>query len=315
VEYRNLGKSGLKISAIGLGTWMTYGGRLDEPTETSLVRRAFDLGINFFDTADVYKRGEAELALGKSLMPFARKDYVLASKVYFPIGDGPNDRGLSRKHIFESIDASLERLGTHYLDLYQAHRFDEETPLEEIVRAFGDLVAMGKIHYWGVSMWEARHIREACRLCRELNLPLPVSNQPVYNLLDRHIEKEVVPVCSTMGLGILPFSPLAQGVLTGKYLDGSKPADSRAADEQHNQFMGRYLEPEAMEKVGRMRELASVAEVELTHLSLAWCLSNDSVSSVIVGATKVPQLEQNAAALDMKIPEGTLGHLEEIFPL
>ena len=313
MQYRNLGKSGLKVSVIGLGTWMTYGGRLDEGTEGSLVERAFELGINFFDTADVYKGGAAETSLGRCLKPYPRKDFVLASKVFFPTGDGPNDRGLSRKHIFESIDASLERLGTGYLDLYQAHRFDEETPLEEIVRAFGDLIALGKVHYWGVSMWEARHLRDACRLCKELNLPLPISNQPVYNLLDREIEREVIPVCRTMGLGILPFSPLAQGVLTGKYLDGERPADSRAADEEHNQFMGRYLEEEPTERVQRMRELAQIAEVSMANLALAWCLNNEVVASVIVGATKVSQLEQNFATIDVEIPDGTFEHLDEIF--
>ena len=313
MQYRSLGKSGLKVSAVGLGTWMTFGGRLDEATETALVRRAVELGINFFDTADVYNDGAAESALRRCLAPYPRKDYVLASKVFFPTGTGPNDRGLSRKHVMESIDASLERLGTSYLDLYQAHRYDEETPLEEIVRAFADLVARGKILYWGVSMWEARHIRDAGRLCRELGLPLPVSNQPVYNLLDRQIEREVVPVCRTMGLGTLPFSPLAQGVLTGKYLDGAKPADSRAADARHNRFMGRYLEGEAVARVARMRELAGVAEVDLAHLALAWCLSRETVSSVIVGATKVAQLEQNAAAVDVEIPDGTFERLDEIF--
>ena len=314
MQYRNLGKSGLKISAVGFGTWMTFGGRLDEAVETALIRRAFELGINFFDTADVYKGGAAETALGRCLASYPRKDYVLASKVFFPTGEGPNDRGLSRKHIFESIDASLDRLGTPYLDLYQAHRFDEETPVEEVVRAFADLIAMGKIHYWGVSLWEARHIRDACRLCKDLNLPLPVSNQPVYNLLDRQIEQEIVPVCRTYGLGILPYSPLAQGVLTGKYLDDARPADSRAADEQHNQFMGRYLESDANEKVARMRELATVAEVELANLALAWCLSNPIVSAVIVGVTKVAQLEQNATTVDVEVPDGTFERLGEIFP-
>jgi aryl-alcohol dehydrogenase-like predicted oxidoreductase len=280
---------------------MTFGGRLDEETETALVGRAFELGINFFDTADVYKGGAAETALGRCLRQYARKDYVLASKVFFPMGDGPNDRGLSRKHIFESVDASLDRLGTSYIDLYQAHRYDEETPVEEVVRAFTDLIAQGKIHYWGVSMWEAKHIRDACRLCKDLALPLPVSNQSVYNLLDRQIEEEIVPVCRTFGLGILPYSPLAQGVLTGKYLGGARPDDSRAADEQHNQFMGRYLEQDATDRVERMRELATVAEVELPHLALAWCLNNDVVSSVLVGTTKLAQLESNAATPDVEI--------------
>ncbi|MEM8882970.1 MAG: aldo/keto reductase family protein [Planctomycetota bacterium] len=313
MQYRRIGQSGLKVSVIGLGTWLNFGGRLEQATETDLIDFACELGINFFDTADVYKGGAAEISLGKSLAPYKRSDLVIASKVYFPTGEGPNDRGLSRKHIFESIAETLDRLGTPYLDLYQAHRYDEETSLEEVVRAFGDLVRMGKIHYWGVSMWSAKEIRDACRLCKEFNLPLPISNQPVYNLLDRRIEREVVPVCRNFGLGILPYSPLAQGALTGKYLGDEMPDDSRGADDDLNKFMGVYLEDLAAERIARMKELSEVAEIEMAHLALGWCLQNDLVASVIVGVTKAEQLEQNSMTADTEVPDGTYEHLAEIF--
>jgi len=313
VHYRNLGNSGLKISAIGLGTWLTFGGKLDEGTEASLVRKAFELGINFFDTADVYKLGRAETALRYALRPFDRKDYVLASKVYFPTGDGPNDRGLSRKHIDESIHASLQRLDTAYLDLYQAHRFDEDTPLEETVRAFGDLIHQGRILYWGVSHWTAEQIREACSIARAINVPLPISNQPPYSLLDRHIEAEVLPACRDLGLGILPFSPLAQGVLTGKYLDNQRPADSRAVDNEHNQFMGNYLADDALHKVARMAEASEESGIPMAQMALAWCLKESQVSSVVVGVTKLTQLAENAAAADVTLSEDVGRLLDRVF--
>jgi len=313
VQYRNLGHSGLKVSTIGLGTWLTFGGQLDEGTEGTLVRKAFDLGINFFDTADVYKLGRAETALRYALKPFNRKDYVLASKVFFPTGDGPNDRGLSRKHIDESVHASLERLDTPYLDLYQAHRYDEETPLEETVRAFGDLIRQGSILYWGVSYWSADQIREACRIAEAINVPLPISNQPPYNLLDRHIEAEVLPACRDCGLGILPFSPLAQGVLTGKYLDEQRPADSRAVDDEHNQFMGRYMEEDATQRVARMSEASRECGIPMAQMALAWCLKNPQITSVIVGVTKVDQLVQNAAAASVTLPDDVALLLDRVF--
>jgi len=313
VEYRNLGQSGLKVSPIGLGTWLTFGGKLDQLTEQTLVREAFDRGINFFDTADVYKQGEAETALRYALSPFTRSDYVLASKVFFPTGPGPNDRGLSRKHIDESIYATLRRLDTAYLDLYQAHRYDEDTPLEETVRAFGDLITQGKILYWGVSMWSAEQIRQACATADRLNVPRPISNQPSYSLLDRDIEADVLPACRELGLGILPFSPLAQGVLTGKYLDEQRPPDSRAVDDQSNQFMGSYMEPDALQKVARMREISEESGIPMPQLALAWCLKDPQVSSVIVGVTKVEQLVQNVEAAERTLPPDVERLLDRVF--
>jgi len=313
VEYRNLGHSGIKVSAIGLGTWLTFGGQLDEGTESALVRKAFDLGINFFDTADVYKLGRSETALCYALKPFSRKDYVLASKVYFPTGDGPNDKGLSRKHIDESIHATLDRLGTAYLDLYQAHRYDDETPLEETVRAFGDLINQGRILYWGVSYWTAEQIREACEIARAINVPLPISNQPPYSLLDRRVEADVLPACRECGLGILPFSPLAQGVLTGKYLNDQRPADSRAVDNEHNQFMGDYLAADASRKVARMSEVSEESGIPMAQMALAWCLKETQVASVVVGATKIAQLAENAAAADVTLTDDVQRLLDRVF--
>ena len=245
MQYRRLGRSGCKVSAVSLGTWLTFGGSIHANMASAIVRRALDLGINFFDTADVYAMGAAEEQLAASLDGVPRKDYVLASKVFFPTGDGPNDKGLSRKHIFETVHASLRRLKTDYIELFQCHRFDPETPLEETVCAYRDLIAQGKILYWGVSEWTGEQIEAAVRVATEHGAPAPLTNQPVYNLLERGIEDEVVPACVRHGLGIIPFSPLAQGVLTGKYATGDKPADSRLADERRNRFMGRYFTEEA----------------------------------------------------------------------
>jgi len=313
VEYRRLGNSGLKVSAISVGSWLTFGSRLDESTATALVRTAFERGVNLFDTADVYDRGLAESALGACLDGIPRKDYVLASKVYFPTGEGPNDRGLSRKHIFETVHASLKRLRTDYVDLFQCHRFDDETPVPETVRAFDDLIRQGKIHYWGVSMWSADQIREAVEAASEINAALPISNQPNWSLLDRSIEPEVLPACREHGLGILAFSPLAQGVLTGKYLDGAKPADSRLADERRNVFMGRFLEDEPTARVRQFKALADRIGTTCARLAVAWLMSREGLSSVIVGVTKVSQLEDNLAAVDLKLDEGVLTELDALF--
>jgi aryl-alcohol dehydrogenase-like predicted oxidoreductase len=301
------------VSAVALGTWLTWGGHLHDRTALAIMRRAFDAGINFIDTADVYALGAAETQLGTVLADVPRKDYVLASKVFFPTADGPNDRGLSRKHVFETVHASLGRLKTDYLDLLQCHRFDEETPLEETVGAFHDLIRQGKIHYWGVSCWTGPQIDRAVLLSRELNGPPPVTNQPPYNLLAREIEEEVVPTCKRLAVGTLPFSPLAQGVLTGKYLGGTKPHDSRLADDKRNKFMGRYLGDEATDRVARLKELAVGLGISPAQLSLAWLLHQDTVCSVIVGATKTGQLDENCAAADVELDAGVLQALNDLF--
>jgi voltage-dependent potassium channel beta subunit len=302
VQYRRLGRSGLKVSEVGLGGWLTHGRSLDACATEAVVKRAFDLGVNFFDTADVYNQGEAETALGKAIRSIRRQDVVIATKCHFPMSDSPNDRGNSRKHTLESIDGSLRRLGVDYVDLYQFHRFDPDTPMEESVRAMDDLIRQGKVLYWGVSLWPAEALVEAVAAARAMNCCPPVSNQPPYNLLQREIEESVLPTSERLGIGQVVFSPLAQGVLTGKYLPGQPPpAGSRAADESSNSFMGRYLNEENLNRVQRLRPVAQRAGLTLAQLALAWCLRQDNVSSVIVGATRTEQIEENVKASGAQI--------------
>jgi len=310
---RRLGNSGLKVSEICLGTWLTFGGRMEHHKSNALVDKALQLGINFFDTADVYDLGKGEEALGAALAGVPRKDYVLATKVFFPTGPGPNDRGLSRKHIDETIHASLARLRTSYLDLLQCHRYDEETPLYETVRAIDDLIRQGKVLYWGVSMWTADQIEAAVAMARQIGAPLPISNQPVYNLLRRDIEREVMPTCSAHGLGVIPYSPLGQGILTGKYQGGARPAGSRAADQKRNQFLEAYFTDENFARVDRLVDLAKQCSLRPAQLALAWILRHDEVSSVIVGATRLDQLEENAGAAAAEVPADILAELDGVF--
>ncbi len=297
MQYRKLGKWGVKVSEVSLGSWLTFGHATDEETAAQCIYRAYELGINLFDTANVYAGGRAEEVMGKALKAFKRDSYVLATKVYFPMGNGPNDRGLSRKHIFEQCHASLKRLGTDYIDLYQCHRYDRDTPLEETVRAMGDLIRQGKILYWGVSEWSASQILDAVHLCQQMNIDPPVSNQPHYNMLGREIEKEVLPMCERVGMGNIVFSPLAQGVLTGKYQPGSPPPpDTRAADESSNMFMRWLMSDEVLGKVQKLRPIAERNGLTMAQMALAWCLRQPMVSSVIIGARKVSQIEDNVKA-------------------
>ncbi len=297
MNYRKLGRSGLKVSEVSLGGWLTQGRTIDDATTEAIVRRAFDLGVNLFDTADVYNAGASETALGKAIRSIPRRDLVLATKCYFPFSEGPNDRGLSRKHIVESLNDSLKRLGTDYVDLYQFHRFDPETPLDETVRAIDDLVRAGKVLYWGVSEWKAHQIAELCGIAKALNAHPPISNQPRYSLLSRGIEESILPVSDANGLGQIVFSPLAQGILTGKYLPGqSAPQGSRGADETSNNFMRDMLNDETLTKVQRLKTFVEGHGQDLGTFALAWCLRHPGVSSVIVGASRVEQLEQNAKA-------------------
>ena len=313
MEYRRLGHSGLKVSAIGLGTWLNFGSHLGDREAGRIVRRALEGGVNLIDTADVYADGKAEEQLGRLLEGVRRESYVLATKAFFPMGAGPNDKGLSRKHLFESVHASLARLRTGYVDLFQCHRHDPETPVEETVRAFDDLIRQGKVHYWGVSLWTAMQIEEAVSVAKELGAVPPVSNQPPYSLMNREIEAEVVPACRRYGLGILPFSPLAQGVLTGKYLEGTRPAGSRAADPRRNQFMDKYLGEQQLRRVARMRDLAKAAGMPMARLALAWVLGNPIVASVLVGVTTEAQLAENLAAAGAPLDGGLKGELDRVF--
>lgn len=302
MNYRRLGRSGLKVSEVALGGWLTHGRTLEDGATTNIVRRAFELGINFFDTADVYHRGEAEKALAKAIQGIRRSDLVIATKCFFPMSDGPNDRGLSRKHITESCHASLRRLMVDYVDLYQFHRFDEETPVEETVMAVNDLIRQGKVLYWGVSEWPAEQIARAVHLSRELGCCPPISNQPQYNIFQRKIEASVLPISEQLGLGQVVFSPLAQGVLTGKYKPGEAPKEgTRAADEDSNKFMESVMTEDRLLQAQELKGLAERHGITPGQLALAWCLRLPGISSVIVGATKVDHIEDNAKASDVEL--------------
>ena len=314
MQYVNMGHSGLKVSRLSIGSWLTFGSSVDAPGTERCVRAALDGGVNVIDTADIYARGGAEEALGTFLPSLTRHKLVLATKLFWPMSDDPNDRGLSRKHIFESIEGSLRRLKTDYVDLYQCHRYDEVTPLDETVRAMGDLIRRGKILYWGVSCWTAAQIVDACRTADLLGVPRPIANQPPYNLLTRDIEAEVLPVCEAEGLSQIVFSPLAQGVLTGKYSGGSRPEGSRGADAERNTFMDRGLAPENLRRVDAMVTIAADLKVSPAQLALAWCLRDGAVASVIFGATKVEQVEDNLEAANLRLSEAVLDALEALFP-
>ncbi len=307
MRYRFLGRSGLKVSAVAYGSWLTFG-RMDEDTIRACARTALDAGVNFFDTADIYDRGLAEILLGRALQGVRREHLVLASKVFWPMSEDVNDRGLSRKHVFESCHGSLRRLGTDYLDLYQCHRFDPETPLEETVRAMGDLVAQGKILYWGTSMWSAAQLREACRIADGLGVPRPVSEQPKYNLLHREVEADPMPACRELGVSLVVYSPLAQGLLTGKYRrTDPPPPDSRGADpEGVGRFLGDDLQAERTWQVVETLVAAAAGRgLPPATLALAWCLRRDELAAVIVGATRPEQLAENLQAADL-VWEGEL---------
>jgi aryl-alcohol dehydrogenase-like predicted oxidoreductase len=314
MEIRNLGKSGLKISAIAYGNWLTHGSQVEEDAALACVRQALDEGITTFDTADVYANTKAETVLGKALQGERRESLEIFTKVYWPTGPGKhNDHGLSRKHILESINGSLERLGTDHVDLYQAHRYDYETPLEETMEAFADVVHSGKAHYIGVSEWRAEEIREGHRLARELRIPL-VSNQPQYNMLWRVIEPEVVPTCEELGIGQVVFSPIAQGVLTGKYRPGEDyPAGSRATDDKGGADMiSRWLKDDVLERVQQLRPLADEAGLSLATLAVAWVLQNRNVSAAIIGASRPEQVTENVKAAGTKLDADLLTRIDEV---
>lgn len=311
MEYRNLGRSGLQVSEISLGSWLTFGGSVGTQTAKECIRRAYELGINLFDTANVYHRGAAEEVLGEALRDIPRSDLVIATKVFFPMGEGPNDRGLSRKHVMEQCHASLKRLGTDYVDLYQCHRFDPAVPLEETLRALDDLVTQGKVLYLGVSEWTAAQIAEAIGIQKRMAWDPLVGNQPQYSMLVRGIEAEVLPLSEREGVGQIVWSPLAQGVLTGKYRPGAPlPEGSRATDPGSNAFIGKFLDDEVLRAVDALRPVAEEVGVTLAQLALAWTLRLPAVSSAIVGATRVEQVEQNAAASGIHLSPEVLERID-----
>ncbi|MFI6864489.1 aldo/keto reductase family protein [Streptomyces sp. NPDC050421] len=306
MDYTRLGSSGLKVSRIGYGNSQTHGGQVDDGTAHACVRAALDLGITVFDTADAYARTRAEEVLGAALSGVRREDLVLSTKVYFPTGPGANDRGLSRKHVMEGAEGSLRRLRTEYIDVYQAHRFDHETPLEETLTAFADLVRSGKVLYVGVSEWRAEEVAAAAPLARELRIPL-VSNQVQYSLLWRVPEAGVVPVCAEQGMGVIAFSPLYQGVLTGKYRPGAQaPPDSRFG------LSGGRPDADVVERVAEAGALAREAGLTTAQLALAWLLGRDLVATALVGASRPEQLAASAGAVDVELPQDLVERVDKV---
>ncbi|MEE9207712.1 MAG: aldo/keto reductase family protein [Gemmatimonadota bacterium] len=314
MEYRNLGASGLRVSTISLGSWLTYGRSVDDGEANACLTRAYESGVNFFDTANVYATGAAEEALGRWIKGVPRSDLVIGTKAFFPMGEGPNDRGLSRKHLMEQCEASLSRLGVEYVDLYQCHRFDESVPLDETLRALDDLIAQGKVLYAGVSEWTAGQISDALAIQDRLGLRRLVSNQPQYSLLARRIEDEVLPLSRREGIGQVVWSPLAGGVLTGKYLPGQPPpTGSRGADPDSNMFMQRTMQNDVLEAVVRLREqVAEPLGVSVAELALAWALHTEGVTSVIVGASRPEQVDRNVSAAGLILDSSTIRRIEEI---
>src|SRR5690606_19043867 len=303
MEFRHLGRRGLMVSEISYGNWITHGSQVEEDAAKACVHAALDEGITTFDTADVYAGTKAEEVLGRALKGVRRESVEIFTKVYWPTGKGPNDRGLSRKHIMESIHGSLRRLQTDYVDLYQAHRFDYETPLEETLRAFDDLVRQGKVLYVGVSEWTADQIAQALKIADEMGFDRLVSNQPQYSMLWRVIEAEVIPLCQKEGVGQIVWSPIAQGVLTGKYLPGQPPPPaSRATDPSGSGFISRFLEnQELLARVQDLKPIASDLGLSMAQLAVAWVLQNPNVSSAIIGASRPEQVRDNVKASGVRL--------------
>ncbi|MDT7598975.1 MAG: hypothetical protein QOK26_1052 [Pseudonocardiales bacterium] len=314
MEFRRLGRSGLTVSAISYGNWITHGGQVEEDQAVSCVRAALDAGITTFDTADVYAGTRAEAVLGRALAGQRREGLEIFTKVYFPTGAGQNDRGLGRKHITESIHSSLRRLGTDYVDLYQAHRYDASTPLEETMSVFADLVHSGKVLYIGVSEWNPEQIAAGAELARELRIPL-ISNQPQYSMLWRVIEPAVVPTCEREGISQIVWSPIAQGVLTGKYRPGAAPPEgSRATDETSGgaQMISRWLRDDVLTRVQELRPLAAEAGLSMAAFAVAWVLQNKNVASAIVGATRPEQIKDNVAAAGVTLDAELLHRVDQV---
>ncbi len=310
MEYRNLGTSGLKVSALSIGGWLTFGEGISDESTGAVLRAAIDGGVNFIDLADVYANGRAEQSAARFLGDYRRSDLVISSKLFWPMSDDINDRGLSRKHIMESIDRSLGNLDTDYLDIYFCHREDPETPIEETVRAMDDLVRRGKILYWGTSVWSPKALRSACRIAGRLGCSGPVAEQPPYSLLRRGIEKKVLPTARTLGLGLVVWSPLAGGVLTGKYNHGV-PRESRGAK---TRWLEQDLTSATLDRVRRFTELARRKGLEPEQLALAWLLQRKGLSSAIMGATSADQVVRNLKSTAVQLGGVLLEELEELFP-
>ena len=316
MQYRQMGKWGVRLSTIGLGSYLTIGFKLDLEQSKKTVRAAYDAGINFYDTANAYNTGEGEKMIGQCLADYPRSDLFVLTKVWAPMGEGPNDRGLSAKHIREQCEASLKRLGMDYVDLYMCHRPDPTTPVEETVRAMEDLAHQGKIIYWGVSEWPAELMVKANAIAREIGARGIGVNEPRYSLLYRHNEAHVYPTCLDEGIGNVIFSGLAHGMLTGKYKPGGDaPAGTRAASDDTNTVMkSLYWNEEAKQKSQELVKIADDMGTSAATLALAWCLLHPAVTSTIIGATRVEQIEENVKAAELEIPEDVQKKLDEIFP-
>ncbi|MEU6997531.1 aldo/keto reductase family protein [Nonomuraea sp. NPDC046570] len=313
MEFRHLGRSGLMVSEISYGNWITHGSQVEEDAANACVKAALEEGITTFDTADVYAGTKAEEVLGRALKGVRRESLEIFTKVYWPTGPGQNDRGLSRKHITESIHGSLRRLQTDYVDLYQAHRFDNETPLEETLKTFDDLVRQGKVLYVGVSEWNADQIARALDIADQMGFDRIVSNQPQYSMLWRVIESEVVPLSEKEGIGQIVWSPIAQGVLTGKYLPGQPaPAGSRATDPSGGAFISRMLGNDVLTRVQDLKPIAADLGLTMAQLAVAWVLQNPNVSSAIIGASRPEQVRDNVKAAGVKLGADVLKRIDDV---
>lgn len=314
MEYRRLGNSGMYISEIAYGNWITHGSQVESEAAIKCVKTALDVGITTFDTADVYAGTKAESVLGKALKGVRRESYELLTKVYWPTGTGKNDRGLSRKHIMESCHASLKRLNTDHIDLYQAHRFDVETPLEETLRAFDDLIRQGKVSYIGFSEWTAPQISQALKIQDSRGYDRFISSQPQYSALWRVIEGQVVPLSKKEGISQIVWSPMAQGVLTGKYLPGKKPpAGSRATDKKSGaDFISTFMKDEILEAVQNLRPIAEAHDLTISQLAIAWVLQNQNVAAAIMGATKPAQVKENVKASGVKLSSDAMAAIDKV---
>ncbi|MEQ4716462.1 MULTISPECIES: aldo/keto reductase family protein [unclassified Nonomuraea] len=313
MEFRHLGRSGLKVSEISYGNWLTHGSQVEEDAAKLCVQAALDEGITTFDTADVYAATKAEEVLGRALKGVRRESLEIFTKVYWPTGPGQNDRGLSRKHITESINGSLRRLQTDYVDLYQAHRFDYETPLEETLKTFDDLVRQGKVLYIGVSEWNADQIAQALKIADEMGFDRIVSNQPQYSMLWRIIEGEIVPLSEKEGVGQIVWSPIGQGVLTGKYLPGQQPPEgSRATDKSGSAMIARFMNDDVLTRVQELKPIAADLGLSMAQLAIAWVLQNPNVSSAIVGASRPEQVRDNVKASGVKLDADVLKRIDDV---
>lgn len=314
MKYRRLGKAGVKVSEISYGSWLTFGNQVELDNAKKIIGRASELGINYYDCADVYNGGKAETLLGQILPAKRRADYVVATKAFWPMSDTPNDRGLSRKHIVDSVHASLERLKLPYVDIWYCHRYDPETPLEETLEAIEDLIRQGKILYWGTSEWEADQISEAWAICHARGWHKPSVNQPYYSLVGRGIENRILPTTERLGMGTAVFSPLAQGVLTGKYSGGTIPKNSRGANDKQNMWMKNQIsDKDLLARVDRLKPIADKYKITMGQLAIAAVLHKPAISSAIVGATTVEQLEENAAASGIELSEKDIAAIDRIF--